>query len=206
MKVFSYSCGNEEMLKPTQCDFVISVDIGIQTGAVTIYNLKDKNIFYDHITGVEENIMKASYPYLLVIVKKAVFQYKTIVDDYFKRGNQGKISWAIELPVYRMGASIPLHVFLTVFLQFASKYSNTRRIDLVPNNLGAFFLRKKKSSKSEVVSLVREQLKIPKRISSHEADSLLISMFTLFDTYKVNHSVNLRQPNYEIEYLGHLIG
>lgn len=181
----------------TPPNFHISIDPGINSGGITLLNKLTKKITTGSHPGTKGRVAGQSFPFLYPLLQPAAQSFYSIVQKLLpENGVNSQCAIGIEIP-YHGGVAATRLQLLAVRLLDLFKLGNFHSISMVPTNLNVFFTKSKRPANSQIFELITANFPKLERISTHIADSLLISVLLNHKFYQDHFSVTMREPSFK---------
>ena len=190
MRVYQIGTGNKEI----PFDYVVSFDPAISVTGVALLDRKRGRLATRKIE-TELNPSTLSVPELCRACEKVTQMYLELIARNCDDLSRTVVTF--EHHVLQGNFSPGLSALLSVF-QSRLKDMNLAAVYATPPNASAFFLKKRKSTKTEHVTFAKELFGVKRRISHHEADALVSMALVLYDKIGSYFKTDYRKPDYEV--------
>jgi hypothetical protein len=173
---------------------VLAVDPAVVKAGFTYFNPK-RNMLVTGEHTTEKKVMGKGFPQVLPIIKDSVLSLIGKIDQFLSENTD----FIIETTYFHGLFSAGLSVFNALLLDQLLRERRVGRVTFVAPRICSFFMNKRKTTKMEHVKFVKELFPtIPKKFSSHEADSLMMVMACHWRTIQKQYGIIYRIPELDI--------
>lgn len=187
MKIFQYNFHH----KITR---VLALDPAVRDGGFSYFCPREKTLLTGNIK-TDKKVMSVSFPELFLIVNSSVNKAIETLSPYLGI----ETNFLLEYTFLKGEFSVGLSMYNSLLVERLVRESLVGRICFVPTRMGSFFLKKRTTTKGEHVEFVKSALPgLKERITSHEADSLMLMMAVYHGIFNKKSRFDLRDPEIEV--------